>query len=588
MPSWHDEFVIYIINLKYNTHEMKTKLLHWGTLVLMLFVLTACSNNSKMKALLEAIPADVDVVLVGDAKTVINSAGGSIEDSKVKLPAYISDSFSESELEQFDELNAFLKISGIELEACAAMGNYSDSQPYIVFAIDDSKKFLKAIENEDFSEWEKSDDITCYQKLIYDSGDKDYNRYSFIVVNDDIAYFIKNVRGRKRNDVWSDVCRMIDGAEEESFADMDCGKYIAQGNVAGLSLNLPKAYRRLLKEAGLSSDLASLFEGRICMRGNLTDKSAKVDMKFFDENGEEKDSKEFARFMDVDATIDTDALAYLPKEENFVYAASLKNFDWDSYMDIVSEVSSMSRSDRAKLTAAKPYLDKIDGTVAFGLGVDNLKNLFSTGSQADMIKYIHFTMLCETKEGKAKGLVNDIKTLIDSEASYIDYSKTADGLKINLPETGMSIYVEAKGDVFVLSNNPIKKGPDNPTVEACDFSGKIAAFGFTLPKNSSLVRDLDLRNGIEAKCYFDAKDLEASVEFVLDGEESVGFIENCVKSMQRAAKNGEKLKEKLEEQRYNSYDESYDTGFDEDYGVADSVVADSAAVDEFGAVDYVY
>ena len=36
----------------------------------------SCSDNSKMKGLLEQVPADADVVLVGSVKTVLESAGG--------------------------------------------------------------------------------------------------------------------------------------------------------------------------------------------------------------------------------------------------------------------------------------------------------------------------------------------------------------------------------------------------------------------------------------------------------------------------------------------------------------------------------
>lgn len=46
----------------------------------------SCTDNTKMQNLLENIPENTDFVFVGSVKTVLESAGGKIENSKIVLP----------------------------------------------------------------------------------------------------------------------------------------------------------------------------------------------------------------------------------------------------------------------------------------------------------------------------------------------------------------------------------------------------------------------------------------------------------------------------------------------------------------------
>ena len=75
---------------------------------MLLFLATSCFNNSKTKNLLDQIPADLDIVVVGDAKTIIESAGGTIEESQIILPSYLTDEMSNSDLNEYDKLKSFL------------------------------------------------------------------------------------------------------------------------------------------------------------------------------------------------------------------------------------------------------------------------------------------------------------------------------------------------------------------------------------------------------------------------------------------------------------------------------------------------
>ena len=97
----------------------------------------SCTDNTKMQNLLENIPENTDFVFVGSVKTVLESAGGKIENSKIVLPNYISNEMKEGDAEKFDEANNFLKDAGIDIEACAVMMSFRNFSPILVFALED-------------------------------------------------------------------------------------------------------------------------------------------------------------------------------------------------------------------------------------------------------------------------------------------------------------------------------------------------------------------------------------------------------------------------------------------------------------------
>lgn len=96
-------------------------------LVMAVVLSVSCTDNTKMQNLLENIPENTDFVFVGSVKTVLESAGGKIENSKIVLPNYISNEMKEGDAEKFDEANNFLKDAGIDIEACAVMMSFRNN-----------------------------------------------------------------------------------------------------------------------------------------------------------------------------------------------------------------------------------------------------------------------------------------------------------------------------------------------------------------------------------------------------------------------------------------------------------------------------
>ena len=559
---------------------MKTKLLHWGAFLLMLVVMTACSNNSKSSELLKVIPADMDLVVVGDVETALQSAGGSLEDSRLQIPVYITDQLSKSEMEKVNELNSFLKSSGVNIQACAFAGRYESNSPFVIFKIDDLETFKKALGEAEYREWEIEEKTLSYLKTTYYSEDMDYNRYDFLAVHGEYGYWVENVYARQRAEVWKDVKNLIQSAQEKSMADMPYGKYMAEGNVLGVSFRIPREFRREMSRMGISSDLVNMYDGCICLKGDLTDDAAQIRFKWFDEEGKAKSPKDFAKFLNMEATVNPDVLAYLPKDEHLVYAATLKGIDWDSYLNMIESVMGLRSSERAQMVIAKSYLEKFDGTMAVGFGLtQGVTSAFNLSHEEEIMDQFVFTVLCETKEGKAKSLINDLKTLL-SNFNGVEYSSRPSGLTVNLPENQGSVYLEAKDDVLILSNRPVKKHKDNATVQEVSFKDKLAAIGLVLPRTIPLMRDFGLENDAKMEMSFDAKEFEFSMEMALTGQESVGFIEKFVKSIQQIESRQDQLREKWQDERHRRLYETPDTdSMYSDSAALDSVVADSVAYD---------
>ncbi len=551
---------------------MKTKLSQWGLCLLLLVMAAACSGDAKMTGLLEKVPANADFVAVGNLKTVIESAGGSVEEGKIKLPAYVADKMKEAtETEEYKDFEAFLKKSGADIDACAITINFYEKLPTVIFALNDEEKFVNAIKGEDFKMKEVKDGVTFYAKATYES--EYYTRYCYLAIKDGYVYCHPEVNKERENQTVRAIERLIEEADDASFAGTSFSDYITSGNAAGIAVRVPGELKSTMRDAGIPGDMPDLYEGVVCFKGDLTENAATFSMKWFDEEGNEKDLGALSKFMDMSAKINTDALAYMGADEFIVYAAGLKDVNWDNYIDMMSEAARMSRSDKAMLTIVKSYLEKIDGTVAVGFGLKNGVASISQLEQGEGVaKEASLTIVCEVKSGKATGLISDLKRVLDQY--NVDYNDKSGGLSFTLPGGNGSIYLEAKDDILVLSNNKIKDDNNNPVVENVSFGNYIAAAGVYLSKDNPLMKDLKVKNDVKVAFTIDGQTLETTMTLEMDGDNSTGIIGKFVKAIISATEQIEKI---MEERYAASNDDYYDDGFTpepdmwEEPAVADTV-----------------
>lgn len=532
----------------------------------------ACSNDHKMYALLKQIPSDADVVVVGNVKTVLESAGGSINDSKIKLPSEIKDKIHGSD---FDDFNDFLKDAGVDLDACAMIFTYKDnSYPVCIFALNDKKKFVKAIEAEDFNEKDNEDNIVFYAKKTYESDYDDDKKYTHIAISDDYAYMIQDVWKNSDFKPERAIKKLISYAEKDDFAGTAFGNYITSGNAVGIAARIPKELRSEMSRAGVPSSLREMYNGVVCFKGTLTKEDAVVDMAFFDEDGKKKDISVLEKFANFDTKVNANALAYMGKNDFFVAAASLKDFKWDKVFESVADANGFSRSDRAQISVLTSYLEKIDGTVAYGLGLTNgMESIYDLAAY-NIEGLLSVTCVVETKQGKARTIVNDLKGLLESQ--QIPFADSSNGFTLNIPDTEIKVYVQAVENFVVLANHEISKTNENPALKAVNFAEYVSAAALVLDKNNKLMHDLDVDNDVIVTLAAD-KPFEGTMRLsVKGGNSSDGVLAKLIKVVVGIADQADKIEQRVDERRREAYGNAYDYVQQDDMYAIDTVIVDDS------------
>ena len=288
-------------------------------LVMAVLLSVSCTDNTKMQNLLENIPENTDFVFVGSVKTVLESAGGKIENSKIVLPNYISNEMKEGDAEKFDEANNFLKDAGIDIEACAVMMSFRNNYPILVFALDDQQKFVDVLKQKGYQKDSDKGDAVFYVK----PSESDYGSPSYVALNGFFAYVILKNYLRSDFNAISYLQRVIEDAAEANYADTPYGDYILGTNGGGLATKLPAELKNEMREEGLLNAEANVLLNAVyCVRGELTSNKATVECKVFPENGDEFDTEKLAKLIDIKSEDSDEALKLLGSQENIVVALS--------------------------------------------------------------------------------------------------------------------------------------------------------------------------------------------------------------------------------------------------------------------------
>lgn len=544
---------------------MKKLLYHLGLCLSVILLATGCGSNN-LAELLEHVPADADYVITGDIKTILESAGGKAEGSEVKMPDYIGTMQSDRDAREMEKNLQWLKNSGIDVTSGAVVFlKYQDRAPFIVFAITDKDKLKKALEVEGFNENDKVDDVDIYVKK--DEGEYgSYTRNSYVAIDGGYGYWIP--------DVWSDddkgmkmIKQYLLSLSNNTMASTDIADYVSEGNVAGMIAKLPSELRREMAKAGVPEEMANLYSGYVCINSKLDGDEAEARLKLFDENGKAKTTEDWNKMMDIKAKIDPEALAYMSPEENLIYAVSMKNINWDKYMDQFDSSGRLSRQDKSFLTIVKSYLEKFDGTVAIGVGLKNGKASIEAIDRGEkVLDHLPVTIVAQTKEGKAASLIKDIKSLLGNQ-NELFYTSTSNGLRLTLPKEAGTLWLEAKDNMLILSTLPVKKG-SNPVAEHVNFQDYIFAAALHLGKDNALMRDFDIKNDLTATLAFDAEEGELVLKVKMTGEGETGLIERFVRSVIGMGKKYEQMREERRQQYY------------EDYMAADTILPEPVYYDE--------
>lgn len=473
-------------------------------------------------------------------ETVVNSAGGSVEDSKIKFPAFISDMIGS---DATSEMNTKLLTYSVNPEAAGVFSFYNDNITIIVAGISNSDKLNSSLANDGYKEKDEEDGITYFCK------ENEYSS-SYAAVNDDYAYFC-NLGGTDMNAGLRKFKRSIAQKDDHNFKSTSFGKYIADANGAGISVRIPSEVADEMKGVNIPSAYLDLLKGVVCAKIDITENALDCEMKLFDLNGHERDNSLFDDIANSKAHINPDALKYFTANEQLVMAVELKDLDWDKYIDNIADAGAVSLEQKAALSMAKSYLEKLDGTMAFGLGLSNgLTSVAKLTYQTEPMRQVVSTIVLETKEGKAKSLFNDMKSF--AEATDVDVTTDNGGITMNLgPEAG-EIHIKAIDNFFIISTHPIRESDGCEAVSNFDFADHLAAVVLYLSKGSKLMTDLGLPYDACLSISSNPDKNTMNIHFEMKGGKSdEGVIAKICRAARDLVSNEKKIEKTFESARPN-------------------------------------
>ena len=548
---------------------MKRLFIKLSAIIVTMVLMSGCTEDNRTARLLKYVPSTADFVFVGDVRNALESAGGSTEQSKIKLPAFITEIMDDDSMEELDKGNDVLKRSGIDIDACGVFFNYRNSgpeHPVLVFSLADRQKFVDLIEDKGYRDYDEENGVTFYKYRTYESDDHDYDDYSYIAVGQDFGYWIHEVWVGSEFKAENTLRNIVDDLKDGTFADTPLGSYAGKGNALGLAARIPEG--REFKA------LQNFPVGAFCMYGDLDGDAITINSKTFDRDGKDIKDEVFADYYDTKARINPEALSFLGRDEAMVLAVSLKNFNWDKIIEMAEKEGTLSRSERAMASAVTSYLEKIDGTIAIGLGVtDGMSSFYKLAMEKDIFTELSATIVVETKEGKAKTVLNDLKGIMEQQE--INFTDTPDGFEIS-DESAGTVYAKRVDNVLVFSTHPIKRDAGNEALKQVDFSGHMGAFAIVLNHKDKLLQDLTVSNDIKMTAFSDRSGTDGVFRLeITGGKGKGGVLAKMAEIIKGIYDNREALARGFN--RYGAYDDDFSFDDDdeeeavEDYAVADTV-----------------
>lgn len=489
----------------------------------------SCSKENKSADLYGKLPKDADVAMVVDLPTLLTSARAKYDHDRLILPEYITSrkGFEADDLAKFNEL---INEGGVDEKYIGLCIYTSPSIAAAIYKLRDADAYEKFIEREGFEVATKGD-RTVYSRVVkgVQSSESVYcticDGYGYIFIFDGV--------GSSEN-VGRLIDKVIESARKESLATAGAGKYAMEGHSGGMVVNLGSLLNLSASRAGLPLPLSQFNDKLTAVKFDIEGDEIEVESALFDKEGKRIQMSEIYTGFDTKAKISKDALAYISPEENMVYAIALKGVNWDEVVKSVGDALGVNPMQRIMLSMAKTYLEKIDGTVALGLGFDgtsiDLENIING---ANPLPYMPITLVAQTTSNSAKGMIGDFSALFASMG--LSTHTTSDGFSVPLPSGLGSIYGFYKDNLVVLSTRPVKEYGYNEAVADADMEKYLGAFGLYLPAANPLMQKLEIDKTLLLTSVNDAADSESEMKLKLSGTPECGIVESLLRICFRIA-----------------------------------------------------
>lgn len=494
-------------------------------------LLSSCSQKTKMEAMLEQIPENSDLVVIGNLKQIMESAGGTLENSQIKLPDYLS-----SMADQQEEFNTLLEKTQIDPEVCAVMVYMYKNRAIFLFSMKDKAAFAKALEEFGYTKTGDKDDASFY--IVKENEDTEY--YSCVAIRGDYAYWADEIHKDSPAEAQNVLEEVIAGVKESPMSKTKAAEYIQDSNAAGMIFQVPDELLESMSGNGMPAFVRDIYSCQICMKGDLQGNKCIMNCALFDKDGNQKKATDFGLSFDTEAKIDKEALTFIDPKECLVAASCMKDVDWDKYFETIGSMEGIPASQKAFLAIMKSYMEKLDGTMAFGLGLeDGMQSIYDISQGLAGLDQLYLTLVFETKEGMAQGIVNDLAGF--AEQAGVQVEKKDNGVTITVPNDSkdMTFYAEIHNNFLVMSNHPINQSSDNFSIKSVDFSNYQNAFALAFDKGDKMLTDLGIDYGLIVRGLTTAQPYESTFTIeTIDAPNTYGIVGTIANSIIQASMNG--------------------------------------------------
>ncbi|MBE6304866.1 MAG: DUF4836 family protein [Bacteroidales bacterium] len=540
--------------------------------------------DKRIADVLDAVPAEADMVGVLDIKLLMNSADIELNGSDIILPTYIKNEIPGEAMNEFEEFEEEYAETGLDISAGAMFASLSGDRErmFFVLPVRDKATFSDYMENheEQLSETEKG--VTYY----YTNSSWDDQIRIECAENNGYVYFLES---RRYFDNMDEAIRILQPffAPEKSYRSTMQGALILEGNGGGFAFTMPKVLIREMRKEDVPSSISNSLEGAYFV-ANYTLNADKLvtTMAVYDSNNKPLSLNNIIGNeipgLTLTSGIDSKILKYLPANTIAAYAANVEGTDWNELFDWSAETFRLSRDERGALTMVGSYLKKLGGNIAIGAGFDGgLKEVGQLiNGEANPLENITFGVAIQTQPNGASDLIKELSGLLDM--AEMPYEKINNGLSVSIPDLG-EIYAMAIDDMIVISNEKITAAQSNP-VSRTDFGEQILGCIFVVDKNNQILQDLGINYGLEMVGGYSANPLRGDGELRIIGSPD-NLVTSIVKTVFDIVNNADKLYSRYFERKYEYNDYDYD--YDYDYPAVEEV-EEVAAIDSVAAYDYYY
>ncbi len=470
--------------------------------LLMVIAVSSCSKQSKEVE--GAVPAGSGVIVAVDGERILDNAGGKYSSDGIVLPEALKSVAGEEAVEQLD------KFKGLDIKHMYFFAEVTGNGALVAPVTDEAAllDFVKelGLEVKEMDGY-KVASMGRNTLMVRD------NLFWYAAMSAQNAVdFVEDSRKKAADDGSLAEC----GWRSDFFgSDHAVSVLVNFGKMPFIASQLGATYSDDMPGAQV---MKAMLSGSLAVVSNLDGLKLTISYSCFDKDGKKLDISPEASGLKLQK-VSADFLQYLNSNDVLAVAGGVPaDYPWEKMLDAMAKQAG-AYGDQMKL--ALPYLQSIEGTIAFAAGPANGVASFSKGSVTDNWDGLFYVGL---KEGKAKEYMAQLQGLL--QQMMPEGVKVVDADNITVSVEDMTFYIGVRGNNLIAATREITGGHTDGLFKASEFTSEYGVALLRLNKDSRLCTELNMPFGVFSKM---AQDGNNSATWLIEETDTTGkFIENII------------------------------------------------------------